>query len=57
MALHANMPIDSLINLKLINNVEDIVVFLGLKVFNYDNCSRNALYYFVENPRLKITSF
>ena len=43
----------------LIKNVEDIVVFLGLKVFNSDNfytfsCNRNARVTFVKNPQWKI---
>ncbi len=32
-------------NLSLINRTEDIVIFLGLKVFNYDNSS-TCLYVF-----------
>ena len=43
MILHAKMAMpDSQRypgNLYLINNMEDIVVFLGLKVFNFDNSS------------------
>ena len=40
-------------NLYLINDMEDIVVFLGLKLFNSDNinmfsCSRNAQVTFIE---------
>ena len=46
----------------LLNDVEDIVVFLGLKVLYSDNsymfsCSRNAQVTFVENPQLKIIRF
>ena len=47
-------------NLYLINNEENIVVFLGLKVFSSDDtlsCSRNTQVAFVENPQLKIISF
>ena len=40
-------------NLYLINNGEDIVVFLGFKVFNSDN----SYVTFVEKPQLKIISF
>ena len=41
------------LNIYMINNVEDIVVFLGFKVFSFDNlcmcsCSRNAQFTFVE---------
>ena len=47
------------LKLRLINNLEDIVMFLGLKVFNCNNsfmfpCSRNAKVKFVENPKLKM---
>ena len=43
-------------------NVEDIVVFLGLKMFISDNfhkfsCSRNALATFVAKPEWKILFF
>ena len=49
-------------NLYLINNGEDIVVFLGFKVFNSDNsyrfsCTSNTQVTFVEKPQLKIISF
>ena len=48
-------------NLCLINNVEDVVVFLGLKVLNSENfffsCSRNAQVTFVEKTQLKIIRF
>ena len=45
-------------NIYLIKNVQDIVVMLGLKVFNYDNsymfsCRRNAQITFVETTGLK----
>ena len=48
--------------LYLINDLEDIVDFLGLKVFNYDNssifaCSKNTQFAFVEKPLLKIIIF
>ena len=43
-------------NLYLINNVEDIFPFLGLKMFNNDNscmfsCSRNPQVTLVEKPQ------
>ena len=42
-------------NLYLINSVEDIVIFLGFKVFNSDNsCNRNVQVIFLEKPRFKI---
>ena len=46
-------------NLYLIMYVEDIVVFIGLKVFNSDNSrmfslSKNARVTFVEKPQMKI---
>ena len=42
-----------------INNVEEIVIFLGLKVFYSDNSylffrSRNTQVIFVENPELRV---
>ena len=45
-------------HLYLINNEEDIVVFLGLKVFSFGNfhivsCNRNAQVNFAEQPQLK----
>ena len=48
--------------LYLIDNMEDIVVCLGLKLFNSDNtktffCNRNAQVTFVEEPQLKLISF
>ena len=48
--------------LYLINNVEDIVVSQGLKMFisddsNMFSCSRNAQVTFVEKPELKINIF
>ena len=46
----------------LINNMEDIVVVLGLKVFDSNksypiSSSRNVQVTFVEKPHLKIISF
>ena len=46
----------------LIKNVEDIVVFINLKVFNSDNsqmfsCNRNAQISFAENSHVKLISF
>ena len=43
-------------------NVEDIVVFLDLKLFNYNSCykfssCRNAQGTFLEKPQLKIIHF
>ena len=48
--------------LYLINNVQDIVVFLGLKVLNSGiyylfSCSRNMQVMLVEKPQLKIICF
>ena len=45
-----------------INNMENIVVFLDLKVLNSDNfylfsCNRNTQFTFIEKPKLKIISF
>ena len=50
------------LNISLIDTVEDIVVFLGLKVFNSDetytfSCNRNAQVTFVGKPQLKIIIF
>ena len=47
------------LNLYLINSVEEIVVFLGSKVFNSDNsgmssCSSNAQVTFVQQTQWKI---
>ena len=49
-------------NLYLINNVEDIVDFLGLKLYNFDHSNmftniRNAQINLVEKPQFKIISF
>ena len=66
MTFHTNMTMPDLqrypTNLYLINNLEDIDIFLGLKMFNSDNfymfsCSRNAQVTLVEKPQLKIISF
>ena len=49
-------------NLYLIKHVEDIVIFLGLQMFNSDyfcmfSCSRNAQVNFKEKPHLKNDQF
>ena len=49
-------------NLYLINNVEDIVAFLDINVFNFDysymfSWSRNVQVPFVEKPQLKLIIF
>ena len=66
MSLHAKMAMSESqqypLNLNLIINVEDIVVFQGLQMFNFDNFlyifgSRNAQVFSIEKPQLKIISF
>ena len=49
-------------NLYLINSLEDVVAFLGIKVSNSENsymfsCSRNADVTFVEKPQFKMSVF
>ena len=62
MSLHAKMAVSESQQYPLNLNLEDIVVFQGLQMFNFDNFlyifgSRNAQVFSIEKPQLKIISF